>query len=45
MENNPFTYTKAFVPDNAEVEIDDFKRKPYAQQVSSIITSRREKKV
>ena len=42
MEDNPPLLQKAFVSDEPEVEIDYFKRKPFAQQISNTIISRRE---
>lgn len=42
MEDNPSIFSKAFIPDDPEVERDDFKRKPFAQRISTTIVSRRE---
>lgn len=41
MDENPI-HTRSFVSDDPELERDDFKRKPFAQQISNIIISRRE---
>lgn len=42
MKDNSPILSKAFISDNPEVERDDFKRKPFARQISNIIVSGRE---
>ena len=41
MENNPLMPREVLISDKAETEIDDFKRKPFAREISNIIASRR----
>ncbi|MDD3052330.1 MAG: P-loop NTPase fold protein, partial [Candidatus Cloacimonetes bacterium] len=42
MEDTSSTLSKSFISDDPEVEKDYFKRKPFAQQISNIIVSRKE---
>jgi len=42
IQDTSSTLSKSFISDDPEVEKDYFKRKPFAQQISNIIVSRRE---